>query len=160
MKKTLKIIMIIVLAVAAVASAYACKKKSVEISFETNGGSAIAAVKVEKETEYVLPTGTVREGYAFAGWYDNAELSGSAVEKITVKGKAKYYAKWEQLYAVSLDAAGGSGIPSVVYLKAGANVRDELAGYVPQKNGLVFGAWFEGDRELGANTRMTEKGLS
>ncbi|MBQ9481354.1 MAG: InlB B-repeat-containing protein [Clostridia bacterium] len=165
MKKITKILIIVVAAVVVAAAALttvlivAGGNKTVEITFETNGGSAIESVEVKKNSEYVLPADAQREGYSFEGWYDNAGLSGNAVEKITVTENITFYAKWEELYPVYLNADGGAGIPSLVYLKEGANVKESLEGYVPAKTGLVFGAWFEGDRELGSNRRMTANEL-
>ena len=43
-----------------------------------------------------LPTDVTREGYTFAGWYDNANFTGSPVTAIgpTDKGDKEYWAKW------------------------------------------------------------------
>ena len=53
-----------------------------------------------ENTEYINQTGETtlltnvyKEGYTFAGWYTNAELTGEAVT--TVSGAATLYAKWE-----------------------------------------------------------------
>lgn len=43
------------------------------VSFNGNGGKAIASVKVPKETKITLPT-PIREGYEFEGWYADDEL--------------------------------------------------------------------------------------
>ncbi len=46
------------------------------------------------ELELPIPT---KEGYTFAGWYDNPELTGDAITHIsdTTFGNLKLYAKWE-----------------------------------------------------------------
>lgn len=43
-----------------------------------------------------LPTDVTREGYTFAGWYDNVNFTGSPVTAIgpTDKGDKEYWAKW------------------------------------------------------------------
>ena len=43
-----------------------------------------------------LPTDVTRAGYAFAGWYDNKELTGDPVTAIGANetGKREYWAKW------------------------------------------------------------------
>ena len=41
-------------------------KKTVELSFETNGGNAISSVSLEKNSEYTLPIPT-RDGFTFIG---------------------------------------------------------------------------------------------
>lgn len=69
------------------------------IQFVANGGSAVgpmSGVTDEEIADTAMPE-TTREGYAFAGWYDNAELSGEAVEQLPNSypiGTTTYYAKW------------------------------------------------------------------
>lgn len=48
--------------------------------------------------ESILPTPT-RNGFAFAGWYENAEFTGSAVRRIAAgeTGAMTFYAKWLEL---------------------------------------------------------------
>lgn len=154
--------MALTLAAVAVFAAAACGEKTSKIvfTFETNGGEPIASAQVDKGTEYTLPETAKKDGYGFDGWYDNADFTGEKIEKITAETSKTFYAKWAALYAVTLDLDGGTGVPDTVYLKAGENVKEGLSSYVPTKAGLIFGAWFNGDRELGANTRMPESGLS
>lgn len=47
--------------------------QSYTVSFDGNGGDAIASVTVPKKTEITLPT-PIREGYEFDGWYDGDKL--------------------------------------------------------------------------------------
>ena len=48
--------------------------------------------------ETVLPTDVTKEGFTFAGWYDNEELTGEAITKIEAgeAGAKTYYAKWQE----------------------------------------------------------------
>ena len=50
------------------------------------------------ESEINLPT-PEKEGYTFAGWYDNAEFSGEKVTMISAgtSGNKVYYSKWEEV---------------------------------------------------------------
>ncbi|WP_419056892.1 S-layer homology domain-containing protein [Evtepia gabavorous] len=66
------------------------------LSFDTNGGSAIAKVTKEKGTtvdlgQYV-PT---REGYTFAGWYSDEALT-QKVTSVKLNGNTTVYAKWTE----------------------------------------------------------------
>ena len=66
------------------------------LSFDTNGGSAIAKVTKAKGTtvdlgQYV-PT---REGYTFAGWYSDEALT-QKVTSVKLNGNTTVYAKWTE----------------------------------------------------------------
>lgn len=62
------------------------------ITFEANGGSAVAAVKktVEKSPE------TTRDGYKFEGWYTEKELTNKVKFPYTPKKSITLYAKWAE----------------------------------------------------------------
>ena len=76
------------------------------VTFVTNGGTAIDAMNGIAEGQVVtLPTAT-KDGYEFIGWYDNAEFNGDAIT--TVNKNATVYAKFETLgYFVDLNLDGG-----------------------------------------------------
>lgn len=141
--------------------AVACKKTDkVEYIFDTNGGKEIANVSVEAGTEYTLPT-PERDGYEFEGWYLTEDFTGEPVVTVIAEEGQTYYAKWAQLFAITLDLDGGTlAEGNTLYLKAGANVYDFMQSYTPTKEGLTFGAWFLGENELPKNTRMTEEGIT
>ena len=59
-----------------------------------------------------LPTSATKTGYTFAGWYDNADLSGNTVTLIPAQstGNKEFYAKWTPItYSVVFNANGGEG---------------------------------------------------
>ena len=57
--------------------------------------------------ELILSNKVEKQGYTFAGWYDNANLTGTAVTKIssTETGDKAFYAKWvkESEYNITLN---------------------------------------------------------
>jgi len=68
------------------------------VTLNANGG-AVQSGDVSEYTYGIgakLPTNVKKPGYYFGGWYDNAELSGSAVSQIgsDEMGSKTYYAKW------------------------------------------------------------------
>lgn len=67
------------------------------VSFETNGGTEVASVRVlhgEKVPQKQVPT---REGYVFTGWYtDRACSSPWDLEADTVSGSLTLYAGWAE----------------------------------------------------------------
>ena len=70
------------------------------ISFESNGGSDVAAITGKTDqsvADRTLPTPT-RYSHSFMGWYSNADLSGEPVEQLPEAFPADgvtYYAKWQ-----------------------------------------------------------------
>ncbi len=92
------------------------------IVFEENGGSEVADLAGrtgEALASTAMPT-TTRAGYTFAGWYDNAQLSGpeaTALPAAYPAGTTTYWAKWTAnpyAYTVKyVDEAGKSIADSV-----------------------------------------------
>ena len=130
--------------------------------FNTNGGGEISNVTVDSGAEYVLPI-PERAGYAFEGWYTNADFTGEAVKKAVGQADVTYYAKWTQLSTITLELNGGAFAESgstTLYLKAGENLYNFMQAYVPTKQGLIFGAWFNGTTELSTAAKMPEAGIT
>ena len=133
--------------------------KTVAFTFNTNGGNSIATVEINKGEEYTLPQPT-KEGYKFEGWYLNSDFSGNAVTKYASEEDATFYAKWEQLYLLTLNTDGGTLSTQSMYLEQGANVYEAVKDLVPQKGGLTFGAWFDGNSELSKSKKMPQAALT
>ena len=86
--------------------------------------------------EITLPE-PVREGYAFRGWYDNAELSGKPVTKLPTAsiGERSYYARWEELPNEPPAVTGAPALAAAV--PASLDGRTPAAGYTADLEG-----WF------------------
>ncbi len=74
------------------------------VTFNTNGGSWVEGYTVPQRCEVntLLPTmdNIKREGLVFAGWYDNADFTGSPVTSVAdVSSDKEYWAKWVATYA-------------------------------------------------------------
>lgn len=85
------------------------------VTLHANGGAIPGGSELESYTYSIgaaLPADVSRDGYTFAGWYDNEALSGEPVEAIGADetGAKEYFAKWEQV-AKPLEpgAADGKG---------------------------------------------------
>ena len=164
MKKSMKIILASIIAVVAVAAAVVvivivgAKPQKANFTLEVDGGSvAETNITAEVGKEYVLPTPT-KTDYVFEGWYDNPAFTGSPVTTVSVTDvqDKTFYARWTALYHVTLNADGGSISTTDVTVKAGANVYNAVAEYVPEKSGAQFGAWYLGDTELAKNYVASE----
>lgn len=137
----------------------ACGKDIVKLSFETNGGSSIETVEVKKGESYELPVPT-RTGFEFDGWFTDANFSGSAVTSVVAENDATYYAKWTQLYTVTLDLDGGSLSATSLHLKAGANLYNAVKELAPSKANHQFAGWFKGEDALTESAVMPSENVT
>lgn len=161
MKKIRKGLVLVLMTVLAVLCfALAACAGGITFKFETNGGNVIESMNVTKGEEVTLPV-PEREGYSFEGWFENAELSGDPVaEKQTAEESRTFYAKWEKMYLVTLDLAGGSVSSASLYLKKGENLIAALKDYVPVKENFRFGEWLYGGKALTNTDAMPEENIT
>ncbi len=137
----------------------ACGKNTTEFTFETNGGDPVAAMELENGIELSLPV-QVGNGYSFEGWYSVSCFKHGPVEKVTAEGSATFYARWEQMYRVTLVLNGGTISETELWLKSGANVYDFMQSRTPVKTGCEFSEWLVGDQPLSKGTVMTTDGIT
>lgn len=66
------------------------------VSFDSNGGSAVAQQVLEVDDEITKPTNPTRTGYTFAGWYEDEDLTTlyDFDEQLALTGDVTLYAKW------------------------------------------------------------------
>ena len=115
------------------------------LTFETNGGSKINPLPVAADTTVDLtkyvPT---KEGYAFAGWYADRNLT-TQVTSLKLAADTTVYAKWlPAQYTLTFETNGGSKINA---LSVGAGTTVDLTQYVPVRAGYDFAGWYA-DRKL------------
>ena len=129
------------------------------VTFETNGGTEIKTQRYPVGNMIYQPGETVREGYTFAGWYADEQLTqpfdfsnSSMPEKnITI------YAKWNaKTFTVDFDTAGNAAKPQPIQVQYGS-----VYGTLPvvANNTLKFVGWFTektGGTEVTAQTTFTE----
>ncbi|MBO7125668.1 MAG: InlB B-repeat-containing protein, partial [Bacteroidales bacterium] len=127
-----------------------------DVALNENGGQ----IKSGKVSHYTFGIGAIlptamnmkRDGHTFAGWYDNEELSGDAINAISVAdyGDKEYWAKWEEgAYVVTLQTNGGTinsgNIVSYKY-QTGAALPTNVT-----KTGYTFAGWYENSSCLGTS---------
>ncbi|MBO5481416.1 MAG: InlB B-repeat-containing protein [Clostridia bacterium] len=140
---------------------FSCKENAptVKYTFNTNGGNAIQEAVVDEGQTYTLPI-PVREGYRFDGWYLTETFDGEAITTADGMTSQTYYAKWTQAFALTLDANGGTVSAPKLYLAAGENVYSAVSAYIPEKAGLTFGAWFNGNTAISENYKMPSEAVT
>ena len=109
------------------------------VTFDSNGGSAVAAAKVEYGKPVAEPAAPSRTGYTFAGWY-TAKGGGSKYDFTKpVTADMTLYARWTvNKYTVAFDANGGSAVAAAT-VEYGQKVTEPAA---PSRTGYTFNGWF------------------
>ena len=115
--------------------------KAATIKFVTNGGSDVKDMTGKTGdaiSSRTMPT-TAKSGYTFAGWYANAEFSGTAVTQLPAAfpaGTTTYYAKWNAIYVPYYPP-----VPPTVKIEdddaLGLNTTDHFAYIIGYGNGEV-----------------------
>ena len=70
--------------------------EEVDVRFDSWGGSAVASAKYELDDIPVRPEDPVREGWTFAGWYADAELTEEFDWDQPLTQRRTAYARWEK----------------------------------------------------------------
>ena len=111
------------------------------ISFETNGGTSIAAITQNYGTSVTAPANPSKNGYRFVGWYADAELKAPYVFSTIPAENITVYAKWELAeYEISYNLDGGTNNkanPGTYTIESG-----EIIFAAPSKLGYEFVGWF------------------
>ena len=117
-----------------------------KIAFVTNGGSTVADM-TGKTGDVINPTtmpSTSKNGYTFAGWFGNKELTGDAVTELPEvfpAGTTTYYAKWTADDAkIAFVTNGGSTVADMTG-KTG-DVINPTTMPSTTKNGYTFDGWY------------------
>ncbi len=127
----------------------ACSGK-VTLRFETDGGTQFESVEGITGASYAQPNEPKKEGYYFDGWYLSDDFSGERQElPPKMPGESRiYYAKYVRYPVLRLDPVGGKLDRCEHPVRAGTALNDYLRAYVPQKEGLVFGGWYHGNKPV------------
>ena len=74
---------------------YEGKVETITITFDSNGGSAVDPITINKGTELILPKNPTYAGYNFKGWYD---INKTPIHNNALLGEdTTLYAEWEKI---------------------------------------------------------------
>ena len=108
------------------------------VTFETDGGSTIEAVKVVEGEKLAEPTEPTKVGYTFVGWFTNEAKRTPYIFNLSVNNDLNLYAKWEIVkYTVIFDSNGGNEVAEVK-VDHGSKVATPDA---PTKENSIFVGW-------------------
>ncbi len=112
---------------------------SFSITFNSDGGSAVATIEQEFGSAVVAPANPTKTGYTFAGWFEAGASEAYDFDVIEARNVA-LIAKWTvNTYSISFDANGGSAVAAITQ-NFGTAVSAPTA---PTKLGYDFVGWFE-----------------
>ncbi len=141
------------------------KNVNYTVSFEVDGGSAVAPITVVNGKTASKPQDPTKAGYAFLGWYTDSALTTSYAFTTPVTANVTLYAKWLAIvdgpvYNVSFDL-GYDGAPSLADVTTLNGLVYDLPEN-PTRDGYTFAGWWISMLEDGAklsykynNTKLT-----
>ena len=98
------------------------------VSFDTDGGTEIAAQSVKAGGTADRPADPTKNGYTFAGWYTDNTYSTEYIFSAPVNKAATVYAKWEEEKAADPE-------PAITDKPEPAKTEEPAEPAVPEKNG-------------------------
>jgi len=107
------------------------------ITFDANGGTAIADMQVDKGSTITFPE-TYRSGYVFEGWYRNGtKVNESATYSEDTTLVARWLSEGAETYLVEFDSDGGDAVePIRVECGKALNLPE-----TPEREGYTFVVW-------------------
>lgn len=132
---------IIVIALYSISPKKELEAETFLINFDSDGGSAIAAITIEEGSAITKPTAPTKEGYIFVGWMLGDEYYDFDKE---ITGDVTLRAIWKEVepdkiyYTVSFDTDGGTAIANQVVEEGLTASRPSS---YPTKEGYTFTGW-------------------
>ena len=114
------------------------EKEVYTISFESNGGSAVASQNITYQDKVTEPTAPTKAKAAFVGWYSDNTLTTPYDFDTKVESAITLYAKWINTYEVTFDVDGGSAVETQT-VRENEKVKEPTA---PTKATFYFVGWY------------------
>lgn len=109
------------------------------ITFNVDGGTPVASITQDYDTDVIQPSAPTKEGYTFAGWFSDAnKTTPYTFSKMTSNNTV--YAKW-QVNQYDIDFVTGD--PSVTVSPITADYLSNVnAPSTPTRDGYTFAGWY------------------
>ena len=125
------------------------------VTFDTNGGSNIKSIVVEKNNTINKPSNPIKEGYDFVEWQLNGKkfsFNTKITKDITLKAVWKKFDPTVKKYTVTFNVDGGSSIENEIIEEN--NVINKPNN--PTKEGYKFIEWQLDGKPFDFNTKITK----
>ncbi|MDO3411533.1 InlB B-repeat-containing protein [Saccharibacillus sp. CPCC 101409] len=119
-----------------------------EVSFDSDGGSAVDAQKLDYGSVVAKPAAPVRKGYTFGGWYESgAQATEFDFASSKIERNLALRAKWTiNVYDVVFDSDGGTPVDKRM-LDYGSVIAKPAD---PERTGHTFGGWYTDEEKTQA----------
>ena len=125
------------------------------VTFDSKSGSAVESVSAKNGTRLDFPANPTRDGYIFAGWFNDSEYATPTNHSAYIVKDTTYYAKWvtagDGNYEVTFNYLDGE-TENVTVIAEGGNLS---AVTTPTNDGYTFAGWWISDYE--DETKLTCK---
>ena len=120
-------------------------KEMISVTFNSNGGSEVTSVEVEKGKTLTKPSDPIREGYVFDGWYTDSQLTLAYDFDTIVEGTFTLNAKWleanKTVFSVTFDYGYYGALPATRVLHVVSGDLVSKISVDPTRKGYDFSGW-------------------
>jgi uncharacterized repeat protein (TIGR02543 family) len=114
------------------------------ITFDSNGGSDVAAITRDEGTQVDKPDNPTKDGYDFTGWFDAASGGTAYTWPHTLVANVTMHAQWDDdskaQYTITFESHGGSEVAEIKADKGASVPQSAVAD--PKWTGHTFLGWF------------------